>query len=538
MKNTFELGLCMAGAVSAGAYTAGVMDFLIEALQTWEDNRGKPDVPNHRVLLKAIGGASAGGMTGIIASSALNNPITPVTKADQDNIFKKNTDNKFYQAWVDQIQDDMFPLMLSNDDIESGKIYSLLNSTFIDKIGETSIRVKKDEYIERKYIDNKLKLFTTLTNLEGFKYSTNFQGDGNQNEYHLSHHADYATFQLNTTLAGYKNDGWMPLDFFKDINTQVALDAAKATGAFPIGLKSRKISREVKYVNDLEWNHPLLKKFPVSGNTNGLYEALIIDGGTINNEPFQKVSSMISGIHHDENKFSGTTLMIDPFPSYSGEFDINKDGVSSIMGKSLGAMLNHLRSKPDVILKTIDSDDVSRFQIAPVRYQNKKRIEGSKAIACGFLGGFGGFLHKEFRIHDFYLGRANCEHFLRKYFVVSETTSNPIFKQGYKNSSKSKFVNNEGKRQIIPIFKPADTEMYMPVFQNGSKWPKRHKEDITRFKKQIRRRAGKMVMNASDYNWSSRLLLGIGNRILLRRMLANNITKTILKSMEQHDLLK
>lgn len=30
--NEFKIGVTMAGAVSAGAYTAGVLDFLIEAL--------------------------------------------------------------------------------------------------------------------------------------------------------------------------------------------------------------------------------------------------------------------------------------------------------------------------------------------------------------------------------------------------------------------------------------------------------------------------------------------------------------------------
>ena len=32
-QNTFYVGLCMAGAVSGGAYTAGVLDYLIEALE-------------------------------------------------------------------------------------------------------------------------------------------------------------------------------------------------------------------------------------------------------------------------------------------------------------------------------------------------------------------------------------------------------------------------------------------------------------------------------------------------------------------------
>jgi predicted patatin/cPLA2 family phospholipase len=32
----FKIGLVLAGAVSAGAYTAGVVDFLFEALEAWE----------------------------------------------------------------------------------------------------------------------------------------------------------------------------------------------------------------------------------------------------------------------------------------------------------------------------------------------------------------------------------------------------------------------------------------------------------------------------------------------------------------------
>ena len=67
-----------AGAVSAGAYTAGVMDFLIETLHNWEQHRGKPGVPTHRVVIPVIGGASAGGMTGILTAAAINQRFQPV----------------------------------------------------------------------------------------------------------------------------------------------------------------------------------------------------------------------------------------------------------------------------------------------------------------------------------------------------------------------------------------------------------------------------------------------------------------------------
>ena len=538
MSKPFELGICMAGAVSAGAYTAGVMDFLIEALQTWEDKKGEPGVPSHEVIIKALGGASAGGMTGIITAAAINNPIVPVTEADSYDLFKNRPENKFYNAWVDLLHDDMFSLLLNTEDIEGPKVYSLFNSMFIDYVGKKSLQVDESEFIQRKFVDENLKIFTTLTNLEGFKYNTDFVGEMTDNDYHLTHHADYATFILNKKQNQYNNDGWIPLNFFDNVNTDIALDAAMATGAFPVGLRSRRITRAKKYVNDLSWNKPLLEKFPIQEDP---YEALIIDGGTLNNEPFERVKSLINGDDADKNKdestFEGTTLMIDPFPSYATGFDLETDDMTSIVGKTLSAMLGHLRSKPEVLQSIFVENNVDQYQIAPVRYSNNQKIEGSKAIACGFMGGFGGFIHKEFRVHDFFLGRANCEHFLREYFTVEMDTKNPIFKKGYQGVAKDEFVSLKGKRQIIPIFEPKKDQMYMPTFKSGTIWPKRREADIAQFNGGLKTRMGKIIMNLSDYNFGTRIFLGIGNRFILRRKLANAVMDTIRTSMQKHDLI-
>jgi hypothetical protein len=52
-KKTFHLGINMAGAVSAGAYTAGVLDFLMEALEQWYLAKSTPGaaVPMHDVSI-------------------------------------------------------------------------------------------------------------------------------------------------------------------------------------------------------------------------------------------------------------------------------------------------------------------------------------------------------------------------------------------------------------------------------------------------------------------------------------------------------
>lgn len=83
-KNVYEIGLAMAGAISAGAYSAGVVDFLFQALHEWElakhDNR-KGSVPNHSVCVRAAAGASAGSITAALAAVAVAGGLRPVKVA-------------------------------------------------------------------------------------------------------------------------------------------------------------------------------------------------------------------------------------------------------------------------------------------------------------------------------------------------------------------------------------------------------------------------------------------------------------------------
>ena len=68
-QSVFILGITLGGAISAGAYSAGVFDFLVQALEEWELARAREatlspadrTVPSHRVVIPVISGASAGG---------------------------------------------------------------------------------------------------------------------------------------------------------------------------------------------------------------------------------------------------------------------------------------------------------------------------------------------------------------------------------------------------------------------------------------------------------------------------------------------
>ena len=65
-RPNFQNALRLAGAVSAGANTAGVLDVLVEALDAWHADAAAP----HAMVLQAVSGASAGAVcAGIFAGT-------------------------------------------------------------------------------------------------------------------------------------------------------------------------------------------------------------------------------------------------------------------------------------------------------------------------------------------------------------------------------------------------------------------------------------------------------------------------------------
>jgi hypothetical protein len=172
-----------------------------------------------------------------------------------------------------------------------------------------------------------------------------------------------------------------------------------------------------------------------------------------------------------------------------------------------------------------------------------KEEMGFKAIACGAMSGFGGFLNKEFRIHDFFLGRANCEKFLRDHFTVPADTKNAIT-EGYSNLSeeeKKQFYSSTDSNpglQIIPIFAPRKESKYLPIFSSGTDWPVIKEDQIERFRGKIKNRVDSLIMNLSDYGAVTRVLLKIGGWILLNRKLAGVAMDAMKKSLQEHQLLR
>ncbi|WP_143959472.1 hypothetical protein [Litoribacter populi] len=327
-----------------------------------------------------------------------------------------------------------------------------------------------------------------------------------------------------------------------------------ATGAFPLGLRPRQVSRSSSFISDNAWNHLLNIIYTPK---NDPYSSYFVDGGLINNEPFERVLDILNGNKNDESieNFKSALLMIDPFPSAETRYEdhVDEPDLSDLFFRTFSAMTGQLQVKPHLVEKAFNINNGSHFLISPKRsleyvkdgVKQKEPLYGKYAIAGGALGGFSGFIHKEFRVHDFFLGRANCKRFLRKHFTVPLDKNHKIINYGYHHlteARKNYFIktNQDHKQavQIIPIFdEEVNNDFYMPKFNNGTKWPFRQSEEIFKYKKPIRKRVDKLIMNVADLNFKDNLLLWAGKQVFLRKKLTKLTIDFIEDSLEDHKLL-
>lgn len=550
--NTLKIGLCLAGAVSAGAYTAGVMDYLLEALEEWQKRKdqNEPNTPTHNIEISVIGGGSAGGMTGIMTAAAIQDYFEPIRGIGGD-LNKPQPQHKLYNAWVDLSDNDMLKVMLDSQDLKNGKLLSLLNSSFIDGIAKKVTTVSNSTPAKRPYFDPNLKVFVSLTNLQGRSHRVPFMGGTTTSDYIVKYHNDYACFMLVNSDADYKKDGWMPLNFQQKLNTVVAEQAAMATGAFPVGLQARTLRRETRYVNDLKLSRINYKDNPIDA-TEKYYETLNIDGGVLDNEPFELVKEILGMDKKSTNieNLDRTIIMIDPFPSVGKPDAILENSLIPNVFSLLKVLLAQSGIQPSTLQQLTKNSsqhhDLNPFMISPVRYKKNNaneevKIEGGKALACGAVSGFSGFLNKEFRIHDYFLGRANCEKFLRDYFVVPADTANPIFKEGYNGIIDLKpFVSMHDEKiylPIIPVFTPRQSQPYMPVFSGGEQWPTVSAKYFDNYKDLLKKRIGLLLFNAIP-GPSYKTGAWLAGKIGVNGYFAQKTITQLTEYLKEHELIR
>lgn len=490
----FELGLVMAGAVSAGAYTAGVLDYLIEVLDDWEVAKEADakahgtdfaswSVPPHAVRIRVVAGASAGSVCSALMAVAGQRRFLPV-RANEANVGGPDgprADNPFYDLWVNRLD---IRGMLDTGDIGKtatlSTLPSLLNSGPVAAAaasvlaGHGPAPTGRAFPEVRRYFADPLPVALSVANLNGVPFCYRFEGlEGAR--FATVRHADAMRFLVHAASApelpatapgGYRTVTGVPTDD-PAVNPnahqwRALADAALGSGAFPVAFAPITLAKDPDdYRFDLRVRGDVINPSPsqwaqearlsagfstVAGDIGAAFDT--VDGGTMNNQPFQYARGVLAGPLGDLDGNGATArkamMIIDPFPAEppaEAEKTETRDwsgklGVAAAAGKLLRAWINQARFDANDLALAADAELYSRFMLSPMRARRspKPGVEGDTAlgqaaIASGALQGFSGFLDRRFRHHDFLLGRRNAENFLRNYFALP--ADNPLFHKGW-----------------------------------------------------------------------------------------------------------
>ena len=526
-----HLGITMAGAVSGGAYTAGVMDFIFDSLDEWErlkelnrdilrtviNNHDESatwahaqslgfdfSLPMHNVTIDAMGGASAGAIATVL--SALR--VYRSYKGDGQGKFA--TESMLYDAWVNMSQTtekapSTFEEMLETEDVTAEKpLMSLLSSKPLDRTKDRLMDnlANRSDPVSRKYAPDKMNLVLTITSLRpapvGFKLSP-----GPHNEESLYHE-----MKLHRGLARYQisSDPDLPAGPPKievngnniEINSQnhnhlgPLFDIALASGAFPVGLPPRSIDNlpmpyVTKQLNRMyhlregsKLFHHLRVFLPTDEDNFNMYA---VDGGVMNNDPFAEVNRVLSHKVHQKNKANPEQLhltaniFIDPFPDFHKP--VKYAGPSTILSAAkqlISALLSQTRMKARDILEEFVSSSYYGMVYPSYRSDEEKDEDvNMHPLASEGLGGFSGFLDRSIRQFDYELGKRNARSFLRHYFYITSDTQEPTRQKwmSEKQFTQEKQLTEKRNRILTDWFElhnsiPGRAKRYDPRRDNAS----------------------------------------------------------------------
>ncbi|WP_138471035.1 hypothetical protein [Poseidonocella sp. HB161398] len=541
----FVIGLAMAGAISAGAYTAGVVDYLFRAMRAHNRRAGQPGGPKHRVAVKAMSGTSAGGTTaGLIVASLLeargeDAAVWDAPRRDEVAVDGGGTAEftyvlgPVYEVWVRQLSfyadgDGLLsdsdlgkapPVLLDRSPLQPEPdlpLLSLLNGSYLDKVASGAIGgiAAWTETVEGySFVSGQFDLFLTTTAMNGVSNQIQF-GDGvkfNMTQHGLVRHfripklgsgaplpspwlEDWEDAGMTLDPAVAAADGSIPFtapDYLGDWKKFTV--ASIATGAFPFALPARYINALAAELGargpggrqggalpiDIADGHGIPDIFPDGIPAASPAPYIAVDGGTINNEPFEYARFAIRKRGSAPNTLldnprtsltaDRAVVMIDPFPDMEPYTPLTPaaatrlSGLLSIGSKLLSVVISQARFKPTELMLASDTDIRSRFIISPVRRTAEGAVlTGGNAMACGSLNGFGGFLDESFRKHDFLLGQLNCRKFLEDHLVLDP--ANPVLDGG-----PSGRVIDPGAMPEIPqpAWPAAGDDALTPVFSQG-----------------------------------------------------------------------
>jgi len=566
----YPIAICMAGAVSAGTYSAGAMAVLLEAIRRWEDaNLNLPSRPKHRISIKGMSGASAGSVQAALSSL---------------EIFSKEQSRELgKEAWlsVDLTQ------LLNLSDIENGsfKLQSVLNTDVLR--AKTTDVLNGFEWVDKwpDYIDDEFEVRLSVTNLRGVPYNVKLPST-NRVDFGMSQHNEYLHFHFSKDEVEDSSHFTVTVKDNPRMDTQLEMltSGALASSAFPVAFEPVEINRPQspdthKDIHDLRtWlkaedassafddasgtktsqiNYSWTDRSPAWNTNYGVKNIFYaVDGGVTNNEPILEAFKILAGDHTADwsglNKLDsedldkdGRVIMIDPFPnSLDRRITDKKLRIDSLLSTIRSALIGHARFSEPIMVSDYLKDRVGLvYPSNPLRESDNDSTqdpdEQMLAIKSGALAGFSGFLKKDFLEHDYELGRLNMQRFLRYHFTVPASHK---LVDGDTDFIEQFGIDKDGEKHvpIIPVYHKDDSSESFSIFNMpesekeqyyrdklikfDEKFTRQDKKDL---KRNLNKRLGKVVtelMSAHD--------AGFMAKFLWNRVLKGKLTKAIVGAIE------
>ncbi len=397
------------------------------------------------------------------------------------------------------------------------------------------------------YIADNLHVYMTVSNLRGIPYTVSF---GN-NTYGMQTHGDRVHYIIDGLGSGASaRNAWLTADSGRQLSVETLPEpgqklspewdrygtCALASSAFPVGLAPRPLTAEL--IEYTKRSYPVLgglasiqPRFPIEFGPDG-FVFLNVDGGVVNNNPFDYAQCALmpepQAVRTEAAAANRAVIMVSPFPEPPAFLPEGRPTAElvAVIQALYPTLIDQARFKPAELMPALDPADHSRFLIASDR--NINGVEQRYKIACGLLGGFGGFLDEKFRAFDFQLGRRNCQQFLRATFGLPATNKIVAALEG---QSASQLADDPEKYAIIPLLGDALPEVPLPS------WPRMSEADFNFLMRRIKGRFEKIVPHFVQAQTASRFfrLLGRIGLYLGKSRVLNAVRLAILSDLVRRD---
>jgi predicted acylesterase/phospholipase RssA len=429
--DVFEIAIAAAGGTSMGAYIGGALDFLLEAFECWQTAADQGEAPRHNVQLKHLVGTSAGGLSvSLAAMMAVKSSQTYRSGGQASPLF---------EAWVDQI---------SLDELLKPTPSGPTTSLFYPAPIEIRDRIYRSlgqfgPATHRRWLADPLEVRVTVGNLEGVPFGLNFKVAANlgTNLEVFYAHRDHLAFALDTQPCGGTPTGTgVAPDCYILPTTGTFTDgewlrygvAAVASSSIPLVFPTQRVAQDPLVYGwrasyyDVAMALPLKEQPAWPNPAPTTVNLTATDGGLFNNVPFDIAHDRLAGVQgrnpRDGTRVCRAVIVIDPL---ADDQDKRSEPSGTGLIKALVAMIfapieqSRLGALDLALIK--DESIFSRFMIGPSRPHpiNPARTWGaSLALMTAPFHAILGFAARDYREHDFLLGRYNAQRFLDQHFLL------------------------------------------------------------------------------------------------------------------------